>query len=100
MRERCHISRSEEVVMPARILATAAVTVALALVPAAGALATVSPTTGQPNQECPTPPNVSGFNSGGFAHAETVYAGSGKSADHANSTAAVSQYDVACTMTG
>jgi hypothetical protein len=86
--------------MPARILATAAVTVVLALVPVAGALAAVSPTTGQPNQECPEPPNVPGFNSGGFAHAETVYAGSGTSADDSNSTAAVSQYDVACTMTG
>lgn len=84
--------------MPARILATLAVTVGLALGPAGGALA-VTPSTGQPNQECPTPPNVPGFNSGGFAHAETVYAGAGKSADHANSTAAVSQYDVACTKT-
>ena len=86
--------------MPARILATAAVTVALALAPAGAAFAIVNPTTGQPHQECPTPPNVPGFNSGGFAHAETVYAGAGKSADHANSTAAVSQYDVACTKTG
>jgi hypothetical protein len=86
--------------MPARTFVTAAVTVALALGPAGGAFATVTPTTGQPNQECPTPPNVRGSNSGGFAHAETVYAGAGRpSADHANSTAAVSQYDVACTMT-
>jgi hypothetical protein len=85
--------------MPARIFATAAVTAALALCPAAGALASVSPSTGQPQQECPTPPNVTGFNSGGFSHAETVYAGSGKSANHSNSTAAVSQYDVACTKT-
>jgi hypothetical protein len=88
--------------LTARILATAVVALVLALVPAAMATATVSPTTGQPNQECPTPPNVPGFNSPGFAHAETVYAGAptiGKSA-HANSTAAVSQYDVACTVTG
>jgi hypothetical protein len=85
--------------MPARILATLAVAFVLALVPAAGALATVSPTTGQPNQECPDPPNVPGFNSGGFAHAETVYAGEGHSAANSNSTAAVSQYDVACTQT-
>ena len=89
----------QEVAMPARILIIAAVTVALALGPAGGALAKVAPTTGQPNQECPTPPNVPGFNSGGFAHAETVYAGAGRSADHANSTAAVSQYDVACRKT-
>jgi hypothetical protein len=86
--------------MPARILAILVVAVVLALVPAAGAVAKVSPTTGQPNEECPTPPNVPGFNSPGFAHAETVYAGEGKSADNANSTAAVSQYDVACIKTG
>ncbi len=86
--------------MKARILATALVALVLALVPAAVASATVSPTTGQPNQECPTPPNVPGFNSPGFAHAETVYAGpESKGASHANSTAAVSQYDVACTQT-
>jgi hypothetical protein len=86
--------------MPARLLATLAVAVMLALLPAAGALATVSPSTGQPNQECPTPPNVAGFNSSGFGHAETVYAGAGKSAAHSKSTVAVSQYDVACTRTG
>jgi hypothetical protein len=85
--------------MPARILAAAAVTFVLALVPAAGAVATVSPTTGQPNQECPDPANVPGFNSPGFAHAETIYAGEGHSALNANSSAAVSQYDVACTQT-
>jgi len=84
--------------MTTRILATVAVTVGLALGPAGAALA-VTPTTGQPNQECPTPPNVPGFNSGGFAHAETVYAGEGHSAANANSSAAVSQYDVACTKT-
>ena len=55
--------------------------------------------TGQPGAECGSPtatvePN--GFGTSGFAHAETVYAGSGKSADHANSPHAVSQYDVAC----
>jgi hypothetical protein len=86
--------------MPTRILATAAVAFVLALVPAAGAVASVSPNTGQPNQECPDPPNVAGFNTSGFAHAETVYAGEGHSALHSNSTAAVSQYDVACTMAG
>jgi len=87
--------------MPARILATLAVSVLLALTPAAGALATVTPTTGQPNQTCPEPANVPGFNSPGFPHAESVYAGpDAKGASHANSTAAVSQYDVACTQTG
>ena len=55
--------------------------------------------TGQPSASCGSPnatvaPN--GFGTSGFAHAETVYAGSGPSADHANSPHAVSQYDVAC----
>jgi len=57
--------------------------------------------TGQPSVECgdenatDMPP---GFSSGGFAHAETVYAGSEDSASaaHAGSEHAVSQYDVAC----
>lgn len=51
---------------------------------------------GQPSQECEaiTPP---GFQSGGFANAETHYAGSGSgSVNHAGSSHAVSQYDVAC----
>ena len=53
--------------------------------------------TGQPNQDCEaigTMPN--GFTTDGFAHAKTVYAGSGASAIHANSIHAVSQYDIAC----
>ena len=57
--------------------------------------------TGQPNQSCGSPgadqaPN--GFSTQGFAHAETVYAGSDGSASaaHANSDHAVAQYDVAC----
>lgn len=56
---------------------------------------------GQPNAECDEvavalqPP---GFQTAGFAHAESVYAGSEgtPSAEHANSPAAVSQYDIAC----
>ena len=36
-----------------------------------------------------------GFGTVGFAHAKTVYAGSGQSA-HSNNPKAVSQYDVAC----
>lgn len=56
---------------------------------------------GQPGAECGDegaelmPP---GFMTGGFANAETHYAGSDGSASlaHANSTHAVSQYDVAC----
>ena len=55
---------------------------------------------GQPNASCEAaganPPP--GFSSGGFANAETHYAGSDgtPSAAHANSSHAVSQYDVAC----
>jgi hypothetical protein len=85
--------------MHSRTIATAAISAVLALVPAGEALATVNPSTGQPNQECPDPANVPGFNTTGFNQAESVYAGNGKSATAANSTAAVSQYDVACTRT-
>jgi hypothetical protein len=57
--------------------------------------------TGQPGAECGEEnaflePN--GFTTDGFAHAETVYAGSDGSASalHSQSSHAVSQYDVAC----
>jgi hypothetical protein len=56
---------------------------------------------GQPGAECGddgatmSPP---GFNSGGFAKAETHYAGSDGTASlaHSQSGTAVSQYDIAC----
>jgi hypothetical protein len=56
---------------------------------------------GQPGASCGDPGatlNPPGFDSGGFAKAETNYAGSEgtKSLAHANSDHAVSQYDVAC----
>ena len=70
------------------------------------ALAAVSPSTGQPNQTClsSTAPNEPGnaANAPGSAFNEvngiagSVYAGNGVSATTAGSTAAVSQYDVAC----
>ncbi len=57
--------------------------------------------TGQPSASCGSTgatvePN--GFSTSGFAHAETVYAGSDGTASllHSNSGKAVSQYDVAC----
>ena len=57
--------------------------------------------TGQPSQECGSQtasvePN--GFSTDGFAHAETVYAGSDStpSQQNAQSSHAVAQYDVAC----
>jgi hypothetical protein len=56
---------------------------------------------GQPGAECGEDGatlNPPGFDSGGFANAETRYAGSEgtPSLAHANSTHAVSQYDIAC----
>ena len=83
-----------------RIAIALVITGVLALGGATAAFAAPNPSgTGQPNASCGSAnafvePN--GFGTSGFAHAETVYAGSGKSADHANSPHAVSQYDVAC----
>jgi len=55
---------------------------------------------GQPSVECGKDGlgnGPRGFSTSGFAHAETVYAGSeGSYSQHANSDKAVSQYDVAC----
>jgi hypothetical protein len=55
--------------------------------------------TGQPNASCESaganPPP--GFGTAGFAHAQTVYAGSDGTPSAANgSSNAVSQYDIAC----
>ena len=83
-----------------RIVIALVITGVLALGGATAAFAAPNPSgTGQPNASCGSPnafvqPN--GFGTDGFAHAATVYAGSGKSVDHANSPHAVSQYDVAC----
>ncbi len=56
---------------------------------------------GQPGASCGADNatlNPPGFDSKGFVHAETIYAGSEGTASlaHANSTHAVSQYDIAC----
>ena len=86
------------------LVITGAVT-SLLVVPLGAANAANPPGTGQPSQSCqdfqttPTSPLlVNGFNTAGFAHAETVYAGSDGTASltHAQSSQAVSQYDVAC----
>ncbi|HYY04826.1 MAG TPA: hypothetical protein VE736_13140 [Gaiellaceae bacterium] len=46
--------------------------------------------TGQPSQSCEEQPNgPAGFDTSGFAHAQTVYA-------NVDGTPRVSQYDVAC----
>ena len=60
-------------------------------------------TQGQPSQSCqavfPTGPlTPTGFNTAGFAQAETVYAGS--QPQNSNNPASVSQYDVACFQAG
>jgi hypothetical protein len=68
------------------------------LVPAGAASAARNPTgTGQPAQECGEEGATSlpaGFETGGFAHAETQYAGS--QPQNSNNPKSVSQYDVAC----
>jgi len=80
-----------------RLILASLMAVLVLCVVAAPALAANPPGTGQPNQSCEdSQPGPPGFNSGGFANAEEHYAGNGKSASHANSDHAVSQYDVAC----
>ena len=82
------------------IVLAASLMLALSVGPAA--IAAPNPSgTGQPGAECGEegatvePP---GFLTDGFANAETHYAGSKgtPSAEHANSSHAVSQYDIAC----
>lgn len=79
------------------LLLASALLIILAFAP--GAMAAGNPSgTGQPNVECgeeDTSEAPPGFDTEGFAHAETVYAGNGQSA-HASNDHAVSQYDVAC----
>jgi hypothetical protein len=79
------------------MMALAILVLALAFAIAPAVAANPPGGTGQPNQSCEDQPSAPpGFSSGGFANAETRYAGNGRSADHANSDNAVSQYDVAC----
>lgn len=78
--------------------------ISMSLIIAGSSFAFVTPTTGQPgapNVQCgvgnaTTEP--AGFLTAGFAHAGSVYAGSSgtPSAQNANSSAALAQYDVAC----
>src|SRR5207253_6489580 len=82
-----------------RLLALAGLIAAMSL-PASSALAASPGTHGQPSQSCQSffgdagPFTPAGFNSPGFNHAETVYAGA--QPQNSNNPAAVSQYDVAC----
>jgi hypothetical protein len=76
---------------------------ALAILPPAAASADSTGTPGQPNQSCqgvfPTGPlTPQGFNTTGFAHAETMYAGSQD--QNSKNPKSVSQYDVACYQAG
>ena len=65
------------------------------LAPASGALADSTGNQGQPNQSCQAQPSSPpGFNTAGFTHATTVYAGS--QPQNSQNPASVSQYDVAC----
>lgn len=88
-----------------------AVVAGMVLVPASSAWAMQNPTTGQPGttagfncatSSAPVEPGHaasapgSAFNETGPGKAGTVYAGNGPGSAHAQSTAAVSQYDSAC----
>src|SRR5207247_6223460 len=62
-------------------------------------------TVGQPNQSCqavfPTGPlTPAGFNSGGFAVADSNYSANGHTTQTPTNAAAVSQYDVECFQAG
>jgi len=84
---------------PRKLIALlAALSLAIAMSAPAGALAAANPSGhGQPNASCEeTSSAPPGFSSGGFANAEQHYAGNGAGSLHANSSHAVSQYDVAC----
>ena len=85
-----------------RFVVAAATVLALGGISATGALAADPGTLGQPNQSCQSvfpsgtfTPN--GFNTAGFNHATTVYAGSQPQNSHNPNS--VSQYDVACFQT-
>jgi hypothetical protein len=81
-----------------RILGLLIATAMICLVVAATAGAARNPSgSGQPNASCEEQPAAPpGFSSGGFANAEEHYAGEGVASGNANSSHAVSQYDVAC----
>jgi len=74
--------------------------IAASLLMMSSAFAATNPSgTGQPNADCESASaEPHGFSTSGFAIAESMYAGSDgtQSAAHAQSTSAVSQYDVAC----
>ena len=83
-----------------RFLVTAGTVLALGGLSAADALAASPRTQGQPSQSCQSflgdsgPFTPSGFNTVGFNHATTVYAGA--QPQNSGNPKSVSQYDVAC----
>src|SRR2546425_3176310 len=102
-----HVSPSGKEKMKTSRLFLALAVLSLAAIPllATPVKADTTGNTGQPNQSCQavfpngqfTPP---GFNTDGFNHATTVYAGSGQNTQTPANAAAVSQYDVACFQAG
>ena len=87
--------------VPRSLVLAATLGAGLALSLASGTFAVSNPSgTGQPSVECGDEGaelEPHGFTRDGFAHAETVYAGSENSHSlNSNNSHAVSQYDVAC----
>lgn len=81
------------------LTSAAAMTVGTLLLTSVAFAASNPAGTGQPGADCANQTAMpNGFTSSGFAHAESVYAGSDgtPSQTNAQSTNAVSQYDVAC----
>jgi hypothetical protein len=92
---------SRSVTVPRSLALAATLGAGLVLSIASGTFAASNPAgTGQPSAECgdegaELEPN--GFLTEGFAHAETIYAGSELAKSlNSNNSRAVSQYDVAC----
>jgi len=88
-----------------KIIASTAIGAVMTLALSGSAFAAANPQgTGQPgapNESCGSgnaTTQTNGFQTNGFAHAETVYAGSDgtPSQQNAQSTHAISQYDIAC----
>ena len=82
------------------LLMVASLAVGAALAPALSASAASTGTPGQPSQSCQSffgdsgPFTPAGFNTAGFNHATTVYAGA--QPQNSSNAHSVSQYDVAC----
>jgi hypothetical protein len=87
-----------------RALIGAGLAICLSGVFAAPAMATSTGSPGQPNQSCQSvfgpngPFTPSGFNTAGFNHATTVYAGA--QTRNSSNPKSVAQYDVACFQAG